>query len=97
MREYEVTVILQPNLDDPAREELVERVAGWLTHGDGEAARPQIDLWGERQLAYPIGNQTRGYYVLYLARLDAERIRDIERNMRFVEDLLRHLIVRKED
>lgn len=97
MREYEVTVILKSDLDDATRQELIDRIAEWLTHGDDESAKPQIDLWGERQLAYPIRDQTRGYYVFYLAQLDAERIVEIERNMRFVEDLLRHLIVRKED
>ncbi len=96
MREYEVTIILQPNLDDAARDELIERIAGWLTHGDEETAVPEINHWGQRQLAYPIRKHDQGYYVLYNATLDPDRISDIEQDMRYIEDLLRYLIVRKE-
>ena len=97
MREYEVTVILQPNLEDAAREELIERVSGWLTHGEEESAQPEIKHWGQRQLAYPIGKYNQGYYVLYEANLDPGRLNELEQSMRYIEDLLRYLVVRKED
>jgi ribosomal protein S6 len=38
VREYEVTIIVQPNLEEAARKELIERVTTWLTHGEGEEA-----------------------------------------------------------
>ena len=30
MRDYEVTIIVQPELEEQARNELLERVQGWL-------------------------------------------------------------------
>lgn len=95
MREYEVTVVLKSEIDDEARNELIERVKGWLTHGEGEAAEPTIEQWGHRGLAYPIDKQTDGYYVYYEATLDPTRVVEIERNMQYVDDILRHLVVRK--
>lgn len=96
MREYEVTIILQPNLEDEARDELIERIAGWLTHGEDESSKPEIDRWGQRQLAYPIEKHNQGYYVLYNAQLDPARINELEQEMRYVEPLLRYLVFRRE-
>ena len=43
MREYEVAVILRPDLDDNARNELIEQVEGWLTHDEDETNKPVAD------------------------------------------------------
>ena len=96
MREYEVTVIFQTKLDDEARSALTERVTGWLTHNDAEDDKPVANVWGQRRLAYPIRKNTEGYYILYDAKLDPERLADIERNMQYTEDILRYMIIRKE-
>jgi small subunit ribosomal protein S6 len=96
VRDYEVTIIIQPEIDDEARAEIVERVGGWLTNGEAEADKPVVHQWGQRRLAYPIENHSDGYYVFYEAKLDPMGIGEIERNMTYVEDILRHLVVRKE-
>ena len=46
MREYEVTIIVQPELEESARNELLERVAGWLTFGEEEGDKPVANHWG---------------------------------------------------
>ena len=97
MREYEVTIIVQPTLEETARNEVIERVSTWLTHGEGEEAVPVANHWGMRQLAYPIKKHKQGYYVLFEAKLDPDRVTEIEQNMRFVETLLRFLVIRKDD
>lgn len=96
MREYEVTIVLQPQVEEEARSELIERVSEWLAPGAEEDKKPVQNHWGSRQLAYPIKNFTEGYYVLYEATIDPERLRDIERNIQYTDDILRYLIVRKE-
>lgn len=96
MRDYEVTIIIQPEIDEEARAQIIERVAGWLTSGSNEADKPVAHHWGQRRLAFPIDNHSDGYYVFYEAKLDPTQIGEIERNMTYVEDILRHLVVRKE-
>lgn len=96
MREYEVTVIFQANLDDEARSAVEERITTWLTHGDADEDKPVANVWGQRRLAYPIRKSTEGYYILYDAKLDPEQLGEIERNMQYNEDVLRYMIVRKE-
>ena len=97
MRKYEVTIIVQPQLEEEARKELIARVSDWLAPGAEEADKPVENHWGSRKLAYPIRKFTDGYYVMYEAEMDPTRITDIERNMQYSEDLLRYMVVRKEE
>ena len=97
MREYEVTVVLKPDLDDEARAEVLSRIEAWITQGEDEDAKPAADHWGQRKLAYPINNYTEGYYVLYLAQMEPSSVGDVERNIQYVDDVLRHLVVRREE
>ncbi|CUS02551.2 30S ribosomal protein S6 [Candidatus Promineifilum breve] len=95
MREYEVTVIIQPQLEEAERTQLIERLSNLLIPGPKEDGALVANHWGVRQLAYPIKKFTEGYYVLYEAKLDATRIKDIERSMQYNEDVLRYLVIRK--
>ena len=96
LREYEVTFIIQSELEDDKRQELIEKLTQTLTHGEEEESAPSVDLWGRRQLAYPIKRNTDGYYVYAEAQLDPHRIRTIERSLNYDENILRYLFVRKE-
>lgn len=95
MREYEVTVVLKPDIDDAAREELLNTVEGWLTPSAEESAKPVSKHWGLRALAYPIKNYTEGYYVYYEANLEPANVSGIERNILYTDEILRHLLVIK--
>jgi len=95
VRDYEVTIIIQPQLDEEARTALIDRFAGLIADGN-EDNKPEINHWGLRQLAYPIRKHKEGYYVLYEGKIDPTRVKDIERNMQYAEDILRYLVVRKE-
>jgi len=97
MREYEVTVLLQPKLDDEAQNTLVERLTTMLTHGEDEADKPVAHHWGRRNLAYPINDQKEAYYIHFEAKLDPGRLEQMERDFIYIDDILRHLVVKKEN
>ena len=97
MREYEVTVVLKPDLDDESRAEVLTRVEGWLTQGEDDDSKLTVDKWGQRRLAYEIENYTEGYYVFYLALMDPLKVAEAERNILDVDEILRHLVVRREE
>lgn len=96
MNDYEVTIIIQPQMEDSERDQLITRVSDLLAPGAGEGDKPTINRWGQRKMAYEIKKFTEGYYVLYEAKIDPARIREIERNFQFNDDILRFLVVRKE-
>ncbi|MCA9959402.1 MAG: 30S ribosomal protein S6 [Chloroflexota bacterium] len=96
MRDYELTIIIQPELEEQPRNELLERIQGWIVPGEAEAEALKVDHWGMREMAYSIRKFKRGYYVYYEVKIDPSRITDLERNMQFTEDILRYMFVRKE-
>lgn len=95
MRDYEIVVVVKPDIEDEDQEKLIERLESWLTHGEEDSDKPVADHWGHRTLAYPIDKYREGYYIFYNAKLDPMKISEMERNITYQEDVLRHLVVRK--
>ena len=93
MREYELTIIVHPDLDQDAFNEIIERTKSWIVDGGGEIAN--VDLWGKRQLAYPIRKQTEGQYVLMHINISPDLGSEIEHNLRLIEPVMRYLLIRK--
>jgi small subunit ribosomal protein S6 len=90
MREYELVFIVHPDLDENATNEVVDRVKGWITEAGGTIDK--VDPWGKRKLAYPIQKQNEGQYFLFNTKMSPSFIVDLERNLRFVEPVMRFLI-----
>lgn len=96
MREYEITIILQPELEEEARTALTERIQNWIAPSEAEQGHLKADHWGMREMAYDIRKHKRGFYLFYEAQVASERISEIERNLQYTEDVLRYMFVRKE-
>ena len=90
MRNYEVALIAHPDLNEEALAGLIDRVKGWITSSGGVVG--EIDLWGRRRLAYAIKRQTEGQYVFVPAQLPADATRELERNLRLTEQIMRFMI-----
>lgn len=95
MRDYEVTFIVHPDLDDAAFKEIIERVTGWIKEGAGTVSK--MDLWGKRKLAYPIRKKTDGQYVLLHTQMAPSFCATLERNLRYLEPIMRFLIARVDE
>jgi small subunit ribosomal protein S6 len=90
MRNYELVCIVQPDLDETAFNEAVDRVKGWITDAGGKVDK--VDIWGKRKLAYLVRKQREGQYVLLNISLPAEATPELERNIRFLEPVMRHML-----
>lgn len=90
MRNYELVCIFQPDLDEAAFKGGVERVTNWVTEAGGNVDK--LEVWGRRRLAYVIHKQTEGQYVLLNISLDPKAASGLERNIRFLETIMRHLL-----
>jgi len=90
MRKYELICILQPELDETAFKGAVERVQSWITESGGSVDKTEI--WGRRKLAYAIHKQTEGQYVLMNVTLEPKSTGELERNIRFLEPVIRHML-----
>ncbi|HEX8966353.1 MAG TPA: 30S ribosomal protein S6 [Chloroflexota bacterium] len=92
MRDYELMVVLDPNLDEAAIESLNTRIQGLVTQRGGSIER--VDGWGRRRLAYPIGRFRDGNYILSRLQVPANATVEIERALKLNESVIRHLLVR---
>ncbi len=91
MRNYELVFIIQPDLDETAVKGIVEKVQGWITEAGGTVAK--IDNWGRRRLAYQINKRREGQYVLFELQMPPAFSGELERNMRFLEPVMRFSII----
>lgn len=95
VRDYETTFILRPDLEEETREALIERIKNIVTDNNGEIV--EVDIWGDRKLAYEINDFRSGYYIVMNFKGEADLVNELERNFKIVDNVLRYLIVRKED
>jgi small subunit ribosomal protein S6 len=93
MRNYEVVLVVHPDLDENALKSVIERVQGWITEAGGTIAR--LDQWGKRRLAYSIRKQREGQYVYIEATFAPSFSAVLERNLRFLEPVLRFSVICK--
>ena len=90
MRNYELVCIIQPDLDETAFKGAVEKIQGWVTEAGGTVEK--VDVWGRRRLAYNIHKQREGQYVLLNLTITPKSTTDLERNIRFLEPVMRHML-----
>lgn len=94
MRLYEVVYILDPALDEGAATAKLEKFHELATSQGGEVSA--VDHWGNRQLAYPIGKQSSGYYVVSQFSAEAKALPEYERLLKLDPEVMRYLLVLNE-
>lgn len=92
MVKYEVTYIIKPDVEEEADKALVERYSGLVTGSGGTVEK--IDDWGKKQLAYEIDDYTEGHYIYMEFSCDPEYPKELERNFKINEDIIRYLIIK---
>ena len=91
MRNYELAFIISPNVDDEGATNVIEKVSEFVKAIDGEVA--SVDVWGRRQLAYPINNHREGTYVRLETKMSPSSIGQLERNLKLSEEVIRYLLI----
>ncbi len=95
MREYyyETVYILRPTLSDDEIEKAIEKVNESVEKFGGKVLN--VDRWGKKQLAYPIQDYDRGYYVLTnIFTNERDFVRNLESFFKLNEDVIRYLSFR---
>lgn len=95
MKKYEIMYIIRPNIEDEAKKALVERFNNVLSENGAEVSESKE--WGKRRLAYEINDFRDGYYMLLQVNAAAEAVQEFDRLAKISEDMIRHIIIKKED
>ena len=95
MNKYEVMFIVRPDMEEAEIKKTAETMKKVLT--DKNAKILEEKAMGQRELAYEIKKYKNGYYFLFVVEGSHEAIKEFDRLAGINENILRHLIIRKED
>ncbi|NPA55496.1 MAG: 30S ribosomal protein S6 [Epsilonproteobacteria bacterium] len=94
-KHYETLFVLKPTLTDEEIQKQIEAVVNVITANGGEIAA--VDKVGMRDLAYEVQKNKRGYYTIIYYTAPTSAIKEIERNLRINEDVIRFITVKYEN
>jgi small subunit ribosomal protein S6 len=94
-RQYELIYILPPETAEQQANELHEQVAQTVTRLNGQIEK--TENWGRRKLAYEIGHFKEGVYVLEVINGSGELMKELDRRLKVIDQVVRHMIVRVDE
>lgn len=90
MKEYELTVLLHPDLEIDLEKPL-QKVRDIITKAGGKIAKE--DNWGKKKLAYRINKEDFAVYVYFELELPADAPLKISNTLNITDEVLRYLLV----
>jgi small subunit ribosomal protein S6 len=91
IKDYESMIILKPQLNQDEVTKENEKVVAVITDNGGELIK--TDVWGKRQLAYPIKKQSEGHYFINYFRMESTNLKSLNRLYNINENVLRFIII----
>lgn len=94
-RKYELVYVVSPEASDDQVAELHSQVDATVQRMNGQIEK--TDNWGRRRLAYEIGRHKEGTYVLEVINGGGDLMKEIDRRLKVIDLVIRHLIVRVDE
>ena len=88
MNNYLLTILIKQDLDEKDRQAILDSVKKNLGKLNKE------DIWGSRELAYPIKHMEKAFYAHFEFESDPATIPPLDKMLKLNEDIIRYLIVR---
>ncbi len=89
---YESIFIIKPTLSDEETEKVIQKMRDIITSGGGEIVN--VENWGKKKLAYEIKKHKKGHYVLLHLKGEGPIIKELERNYRLNDSIIKFLTVK---
>lgn len=93
-RPYELMYLVQPSADEERLGAISERIQSTITSLGG--AVEKVDKPVRRRLAYEVGRHREGQYQVIEFSLPTEQARELDRTIKLTEEILRHLVIRRD-
>ncbi len=94
MKEYELTVLVHPDLEANL-DTALDKVRALVTDNGGEIIKE--DNWGKKKLAYQINREDFAVYVYFEVKLPAEAPLKISNVLNITDEVLRYLLVKADE
>src|SRR5438270_11577742 len=94
-RQYELVYILPPDSTEQQVAELHTQIEGVVSRMNGGIDK--TENWGRKRLAYEIAHNKEGVYVLDVINGSGELMKELDRRLRVLDQVIRHMIVRVDE
>jgi len=94
LRQYELMVILDPEIDERTVAPSLDKFLSVVTTGEGSVEK--VDIWGRRRLAYEINKRAEGIYAVVDFHATPAVAQELDRQLGLNESVLRTKILRAE-
>ena len=94
MNEYELTVLIHPDLESTL-DSALDKVRGLITSNGGEIVKE--DNWGKKKLAYQIKREDFAIYVCFDVKLPSDAPLKISNILNITDEVLRYLLVKVDE
>ncbi|MFC6356279.1 30S ribosomal protein S6 [Luethyella okanaganae] len=95
MHQYELMVILDPEIDERAVAPSLDKFLN-VVRSDGGTV-DKVDIWGRRRLAYEINKKTEGIYAVVNFTAEAATTTELDRQLKLSEAVMRTKVLRAEE
>ena len=93
MTDYEILLMLDPELPDERQTEIVTRVREAIEKDGGRWDNEEP--WGRRRLAYEIDHKPEGTYHLLTFAAEPATLDEVSRVLKITDGVMRHMAVRR--
>jgi small subunit ribosomal protein S6 len=94
-RQYELVYIMSPDATEQDVADLHTQIEAIIARYQGEMVR--TENWGRRKLAFRIGKHREGTYVLEVFKGTGELTKELDRRLKVLDSVIRHLCVRVDE
>jgi small subunit ribosomal protein S6 len=92
MRQYELMIILDPDLEERTIQPSLDKFLSVVSKGDGTV--DNVELWGKRRLAYDINKKSEGIYAVVNFTAESATAKELDRQLGLNESILRTKLLR---
>jgi len=92
LREYETVFLLRPDMPEDQADKVRERFRGIVAREGGKVVK--FTTWGRKKVQYEVKKQNRAVFVHMLYLGPSAIVKEIERNLRLMDDVLRYQTVK---
>ena len=94
-RQYELVYILPPDTTEQQVVDVHEQLEAVVSRMDGVIEK--TENWGRKRLAYEIAHHKEGVYVVDVINAGGELVKELDRRLRVMDQVIRHMIVRVDE
>ena len=94
-RQYELVYLLPPDTTEQQVTELQQQIEAVVSRMNGRIDK--TENWGRRKLAYEIAHHKEGVYVLDVISGSGELMKELDRRLRVMDQVIRHMVVRVDE